>query len=93
MRFVQIWGRPRGGNVAAVSAAGARRAPMLHYGWAMPDRPALSRPVAIALVVLTGVAFVGILGGLAVGRIDIAGISGVVLVVLWFVVLGVRGRR
>jgi hypothetical protein len=66
---------------------------MLHYGWVMPDRPALSRPLAIALVVLTGLAFVGILGGLAVGRIDIAGISGMVLVVLWFVVLGVRGRR
>jgi membrane-bound ClpP family serine protease len=66
---------------------------MLHYGWVMRDRPALSRPLAIALVVLTGLAFVGILGGLAVGRIDIAGISGMVLVVLWFVVLGVRGRR
>jgi hypothetical protein len=66
---------------------------MLHYGWGMSDRPALSRPLAIALVVLTGLAFVGILGGLAVGRIDIAGISGMVLVVLWFVVLGVRGRR
>jgi membrane-bound ClpP family serine protease len=66
---------------------------MLHYGWRMSDRPALSRPVAITLVVLTGLAFVGILAGLAVGRIDIAGISGVVLVVLWFAVLGFRGRR
>lgn len=66
---------------------------MLHYGCGMSDRPALSRPVAIALVVLTGLAFVGILAGLAVGRIDIAGISGAVLVVLWFAVLGFRGRR
>ena len=93
MQFVQIWGRPRGGNVAVASAPGSRLRPMLHYGWGMSDRPALSRPLAIALVVLTGLAFVGILGGLAVGRIDIAGISGMVLVVLWFVVLGVRGRR
>ena len=93
MRFVQIWGRPRGGNVAVGSAPGARRWAMLHYGWRMPERPALSRPVAIALVVLTGLAFIGILGGLAVGRIDIAGISGLVLVVLWFAVLGLRGRR
>jgi hypothetical protein len=66
---------------------------MLHYGWDMSERPGLSRPVAITLVVLTGLAFVGILGGLAVGRIDIAGISGAVLVVLWFAVLGLRGRR
>ena len=66
---------------------------MLHYGCGMPERPALTRPVAIALEVLTVLAFVGILGGLAVGRIDIAGISGAVLVVLWFAVLGFRGRR
>jgi hypothetical protein len=49
--------------------------------------------VAIALLVLTGLAFAGILAGLATGRIEIAGISGVVLVALWFAVLGLRGRR
>jgi hypothetical protein len=49
--------------------------------------------VAIALVVLTGLAFAGILAGLATGHIEIAGISGVVLVALWFAVLGLRGRR
>ena len=66
---------------------------MLHYRCAMPERPPLSRPVAIALVVLTGLAFAGILVGLATGHIDIAGISGAVIVVLWFAVLGLRGRR
>jgi NADH-quinone oxidoreductase subunit L len=49
--------------------------------------------MAIALVVLTGLAFAGILAGLATGRVEIAGISGVVLVALWFAVLGLRGRR
>ena len=90
---MQIWGRPRGGNVPPVSAVWAGLRAMLHYRGDMPDRPALSRPVAISLAVLTGLAFVGILAGLAVGRIDIAGISGMVLVVLWFVLLGLRGRR
>ena len=80
-------------NVLMGAAHGVGTAAMLHYGAPMSERPALSRPVAIALVVLTGLAFVGILGGLAVGRIDIAGISGLVLVVLWFAVLGLRGRR
>ena len=66
---------------------------MLQYGCRMSERPPLSRTVAIVLVALTVLAFVGILGGLAAGRIDIAGISGAVLVVLWFVLLGFRGRR
>ena len=49
--------------------------------------------MAIVLVVLTALAFAGILAGLAMGRIEVAGLSGLVLVLLWFGVLGVRGRR
>ena len=59
----------------------------------MADDPAPNRAMAIVLVVLTALAFIGILAGLALGRIDVAGLAGLVLVLLWFGVLGVRGRR
>ncbi|MSO44731.1 MAG: hypothetical protein EXQ74_05435 [Thermoleophilia bacterium] len=43
-----------------------------------------SRPLAIALVVLAALAFIGVLAGLAIGRMDLVGISAVALVGLWF---------
>lgn len=66
---------------------------MLHYRCAMADAPGTSRTMAIVLVVLTVLSFAAILTGLAMGRIDVAGIGGLCLVLLWFGVLGFRGRR
>lgn len=92
MRCVQAWGRPRAGNLPATPAYAAWPGAMLHYRCPMPDRPSVSRPVAIALLVMTVLAFVAILGGLAVGQIAVAGVGGFLLVVMWFAVLGFGGR-
>ena len=86
-------GTGTGGNVPAPAAHSGGAGAVLHYGDAMADEPTTSRAVAITLIVLTALAFIGILAGLAMGRIDVAGMAGLVLVLLWFGVLGFRGRR
>lgn len=92
MRFGLAWGRPRSGNLPAPPAQAACRGAMLHYRCRMSDRPSVSRPVAIALLVMTVLAFVAILVGLAVGQLAVAGMGGFLLVVMWFAVLGFGGR-
>ncbi len=56
--------------------------------------PTPSRTLAIVLVVLTALAFVGILVGLAIGQLVVSGGAALALVVLWFVlrVMQKRGR-
>ena len=53
----------------------------------MSESAGPSRPVAITLAVITGLAFVGILVGLALGMLAVAGICGMVLVLMWFVLM------
>ena len=65
---------------------------MLHYRSVMSDRPAVSRPLAIALLVMTVLAFVAILVGLAIGQLAVAGVGEFLLVVMLFAVLGFGGR-
>lgn len=56
-----------------------------------PDgRP--SRPVAIALIVIAALAFIGVLVGLAIGQVVIAGAAGVVLVAIWFALRSIQRR-
>ena len=49
----------------------------------MSESAGPSRRVAITLAVITGLAFVGILVGLALGMLAVAGICGMVLVLMW----------
>jgi len=46
----------------------------------------------MTLAVITGLAFVGILAGLALGMLAVAGICGMVLVLMWFVLMGLKRR-
>ncbi len=47
-----------------------------------PSQP--SRGVAIVLIAVVAVAFIGILAGLATGQVVVAGAAGAVLVIVWF---------
>ena len=58
----------------------------------MSESAGPSRRVAITLAVITGLAFVGILVGLALGMLAVAGICGMVLVLMWFVLMGLKKR-
>ncbi len=49
--------------------------------------------MAIALIIITGAAFVGVVVGLALGQAIIAGVGGLVLVIVWFAIMGFRKRR
>ncbi len=49
--------------------------------------------MAIALVTITGAAFAGVVVGLALGQAIIAGVGGLVLVIVWFAIMGFRKRR
>lgn len=51
-----------------------------------------SRPVAIALIAAAALAFIAVLVGLAIGQVVIAGVAGVVLVVVWFVLRSFQRR-
>ena len=44
------------------------------------------------MIVVAALAFIGILVGLMIGRLEVAGISGIVLVVLWFVLRHIQRR-
>ena len=44
------------------------------------------------MLVLTGVAFVAIIVGLATGQLAVAAVAAVVLVVLWFVLRSIQRR-
>jgi hypothetical protein len=48
--------------------------------------------VAITMIVLTALAFIGVLVGLAIGQVAVAGASGLVLVLLWFVLRAIQKR-
>ena len=58
----------------------------------MSESAGPSRRVAITLAVITGLACVGILVGLALGMLAVAGICGMVLVLMWFVLMGLKKR-
>jgi hypothetical protein len=51
-----------------------------------------SRQLAIAMVIMAGVAFIAILVGLAMGQLAVAGVAAVVLVILWFVLRSIQRR-
>jgi Flp pilus assembly protein TadB len=51
-----------------------------------------SRPVAIALIAVAALAFITVLVGLAIGQVAIAGVAGVVLVAVWFVLRSIQRR-
>lgn len=46
--------------------------------------------MAIALIVVAALAFIGVLVGLAVGQVIVAGIAGVVLVAIWFILRSIQ---
>lgn len=81
------------GNVPAASAADTRARAVLQYGQRMSEPPVQSRRMAIALIIITGAAFVGVVVGLALGQAIIAGVCGLVLVIVWFAIMGFRKRR
>lgn len=51
-----------------------------------------SRGVAIALIAVAALAFIGVLVGLAIGQVVIAGAAGVVLVAAWFILRSIQRR-
>ncbi len=81
------------GNVSAASAADTYATAVLQYGQRMSEPPVQSRRMAIALIIITGAAFVGVVVGLALGQAIIAGVGGLVLVIVWFAIMGFRKRR
>ncbi len=44
------------------------------------------------MLVLTGIAFIGVIVGLAMGQLAVAGTAAVVLVVLWFLLRSIQRR-
>jgi len=44
------------------------------------------------MIVLTALAFIGVLVGLAIGQVAVAGAAGLVLVLLWFVLRAIQKR-
>lgn|GEM_PF-737797 len=58
----------------------------------MSDTGKPSRQLAIAMVIMAGVAFIAILVGLAMGQLAVAGVAAVVLVILWFVLRSIQRR-
>lgn len=58
----------------------------------MPNDTPITPAIAVFLAVTTLLAFVGVLVSLALGSIVAAGASGLVLIVVWFV-LGFLKRR
>ncbi len=58
----------------------------------MSDDGKPSRGVAIGMLVLTGIAFIGVIVGLAMGQLAVAGTAAVVLVVLWFLLRSIQRR-
>ncbi len=51
-----------------------------------------SRSTAIVILVVVALAFIAILVGLAIGQVMIAGVAGVILVVVWFVFRSIQKR-
>ncbi len=73
--------------------ADTRAGAVLQYGQRMSVPPVQSRRRAIALACITGAAFGGVIVGLALGQAIIAGVGGLVLVIVWFAIMGVRKPR
>ena len=44
------------------------------------------------MLVVTGIAFVAIIVGLAIGQLAVAGVAAVVLVIVWFVLRSIQRR-
>ncbi|MBU6362643.1 MAG: hypothetical protein KGQ95_00310 [Acidobacteria bacterium] len=55
-----------------------------------PGKP--SRQLAIVMLVLTGLAFIAIIVGLAMGQLVVAAVAGIVLVILWFLLRSIQRR-
>ena len=55
-----------------------------------PGKP--SRQLAIVMLVLTGLAFIAIIVGLAMGQLVVAAVAGIVLVILWFLLHSIQRR-
>lgn len=58
----------------------------------MSDTGKPNRNLAIAMLVITGIAFVAIIVGLAIGQLVVAGVAGVVLVIVWFALRSIQRR-
>ncbi|MBM3665792.1 MAG: hypothetical protein FJW92_08375 [Actinobacteria bacterium] len=58
----------------------------------MSDQGKPSRGLAIGMLMLTGLAFVAIIVGLAMGQLAAAGTAAVVLVILWFLLRSIQRR-
>ncbi|MGA0067933.1 MAG: hypothetical protein ACO3PB_00520 [Miltoncostaeaceae bacterium] len=56
----------------------------------MSDQGKPSRELAIGMLVLTGLAFIAVIVGLALGQLVIAGVAAVVLVIMWFVLRSIQ---